>query len=287
MKIKYSITEQDLQEVEALKKISYLDMIKPRSKRQIAIQSIITIVFEEFVRNLRVWIQNIFSPFINAVLYFTIFGAILGEAIGETSGVPYVNFLVPGFLMMPVMNAAYGNGVFTTFFRKYFRTLQFIQAAPINVHSFIIGVTFAVIVRSLIIALIIWLASTAFTGTFYIFSPLMSLVVLILVASIFGLCGMINAILAKNFEHINFIPTFIFTPLTYLSGTFFEVSELPTFFAKLSLLNPITYVVSSFRYTFLGNTAYNLVAAIIFFVALIIILYIIVVKLCKKHLNIH
>lgn len=286
MKLTIKISDSDLQELEKLKQGSYLDMINYRSKRQIAAQSIKTLVYEEIRRNLRVWIQNIFSPFCTAVLYFLIFGYILGSKIGTLNGIPYVNFLVPGFLVMPVMGAAFGNGVFTTFMRKYFKTIQYIQTSPINVHSFIIGITIAGVLRGLLVAFLIWLASVLFTGTFVVHSPVMAIVVLILVCTMFSLAGMINALYANTFEQINFIPTFILTPLSYLSGIFFDVNTLPTFFAKLSLLNPIAYVVSSFRYTFLGAPEANLLVCISFFILIIIALYFYVNRLLRKKLNI-
>ncbi|RIY34591.1 ABC transporter permease [Psittacicella gerlachiana] len=286
MKLTISISDSDLKELEKLKQGNYLDMINYHSKKQIAVQSIKTIVFEEIRRNLRVWIQNIFSPFVTAFLYFLIFGYILGSKIGDLNGVPYVNFLVPGFLVIPVMGAAFGNGVFTTFMRKYFKTIQYIQSSPVNVHSFIIGITISGVLRGLIIALLIWLASVIFTGSFVVANPIMAIVVLILVCTIFSLAGMINAVYANTFEQINFIPTFILTPLTYLSGIFFDVNTLPTFFAKLSLFNPIAYVVSSFRYTFLGTPYTNLLGSVLFFIGIIIALYIYVTMILRKHLNI-
>ncbi|RIY33982.1 hypothetical protein CKF54_01835 [Psittacicella hinzii] len=285
MKLTVRVTEADLKELEELKKGNYLDMINYHSSKQIAVQSVKTIIYEEIRRNLRVWIQNIFSPFVTAFLYFLIFGYILGSKIGELNGVPYVNFLVPGFLVMPVMGAAFGNGVFTTFMRKYFKTMQYIQSAPVNVHSFIIGITVSGVLRGIVIAFLIWVASVIFTGSFYIYDPIMAVVILVLVCTIFSLAGMINAVYANTFEQINFIPTFILTPLTYLSGIFFDVKTLPSFFANLSLFNPIAYVVSSFRYTFLGTPEANLLGSVVFFMAIIIALYIYVVILLRKKLN--
>ncbi|MFC6277385.1 ABC transporter permease [Psittacicella hinzii] len=286
MKLTVKIKDRDMQELAKLQQKNYLDLVNRATPRQIAIQSIITIVYEEICRNLRVWIQNIFSPFITAFLYFLIFGYILGSKIGTINGVSYVFFLAPGFLIMSATNAAFGNGAFPTFMRKYFKTIQYIQSAPLNVHSFIIGITFSGILRGVVIALLIWLASIIFTGTLALYSPALALLTLVLVCAIYTLAGMINAIYANTFEQINFIPTFVLTPLTYLSGIFFEVSSLPKFFATLSLFNPVAYVVSAFRYAFLGTTAVNIVGSLLFFVGLIIALYFYVFYLLRTKLNI-
>lgn len=286
MKLNIKITEKDLLDLEEYKKnYVYTDHITNHSKQRIFTLGVYTIVVSEIRRNLRVWIQNLFAPFINAILYLTVFGLILGSRIGNIDGVPYIQFLIPGFLVMPVITAGLGNGSFTTFQRVFFKHIEELQMSPLQSHSVIIGVVIASVFRSVFIAFLIWIAGVMFSGSVYIYNPALVLLLLVLVSATFSLVGMINGLYARNFEELSFVPTFVMTPLLYVSGIFFSTADLPWFFAKLSLLNPLNHVVNSFRYSFLGTSDVNIGVSIAVLTLCFGVLYYYTNKIIKAKLN--
>lgn len=195
-------------------------------------------------------------------------------------------FLVPGFLVSPMSMAAFGNGAFVMFNKIYFNSIQTIQMSPLKANGFLISLSMASVTRASIVSVVIWLASLIFTLSISIAHPFLLLFLILIVTTLFSLLGNLNGLFARSFEEINFVPTFILQPLLYISGIFFEVSKLPWFFAKLSLLNPLTYIVSTIRYAFNGGEPeYNVTIAIIILLSVTTVLYITVLRQIRKRIN--
>lgn len=213
--------------------------------------SLKTIVRVEIIRFLRVWIQSLMPPVITIVLYFLVFGHFIGPRIQMSDNVTYMQFIVPGLVMMAVIMNAYNNASFGFFMLRFQRSIEEILVTPTDYNVLLLGFSIASIVRGLLTGLIVTLVSFLFTHSF----PKHSLILLIsavLAAWFFALAGFANAIFAKRFDDISTIPTFILTPLIYLGGVFYSISQLPHAWQIVSYFNPIMYIVSIFRYGFLG-----------------------------------
>lgn len=288
MKLTIKVTPEEVAAAqEEFSSANYLQSIKPRPTEQVFLYATYTIVYSEVRRNLRVWVQNIFSPFLSALLYFMVFGTILGARIGDINGVSYIQFLVPGFLVMPVINAGFGNGSFSTFHRVYFKTIQDYQMAPLSAHAFIIGSTISGILRALSISVLIYLASILFGGKVVLDNFPLAITVIILAAAIFTLVGVINGIYARSFEEINFVPVFVLQPLLYLSGIFFQITDTHWLFQLFSSINPLAYIVSLFRYTYLGPdfSEYHVLASLAFLVVVFAVVYFIAYRSIRSRIN--
>lgn len=285
MKLLVKITEQDLEEMRKLRSQTYLPYTY--NKTNVAIFGIWGVFVSEVKRNCRIWVQNLFSPFVNAILYFLVFGTILGKSLPEIDGLPYIKFLVPGFLVSPLTSAAYSSGAFNSFMKIFFNHIQDLQMSPLRAHGWLIGNILSSIARAFLITFWIWLSSFIFTGSLYIAHPFTMVLLVIVVSSIFSLLGNINGVYSRSFEEISLIPVFVITPLLYISGIFFNINELPLFFAKLSLLNPLTYIVSTMRYVFNGGVpTYDITLSFVILIAVLIVLYVLNIKILRKKLNI-
>lgn len=288
MKLQTPITEKDLADLEEYKK-SYVytnEIVEPTTTKEFFI-GVYTLVVEEVKRNVRVWVQNIFAPFINAIMYFLVFGFVLGSKIGEIHGVSYIDFLIPGFLVIPTITAAFGNGAFSSFTRIFFKVIEAIQMSPLSAHTFLVGTMIAAILRSLTISVLIWIAGVLFSGNVFLYNLPLIIFLIVIVGAIFALIGVINGIYAKSFEEISFFPTFVLTPLLYVSGTFFDTQSLPWFFAKLSLLNPLNHIVNAYRYAFIGFESSGIYFSVVALLVLLVVLYFVTIKLVKEKLNLN
>ena len=232
----------------------------------------ITLVREEVKRFTRIWVQTLLPPVITMSLYFIIFGKLIGERIGEMSGTPYIAFVVPGLVMMAVINNSYANVVSSFFSAKLNRSIEELQVSPTPSSVIIAGYVAGGALRGLIIGLLVTALSFFFTDI-YLHSIAITISVIVLAAILFALAGFINATFANSFDDINIIPTFILTPLTYLGGVFYSIDMLPTFGQVLSQFNPILYLVNSFRYGMLGISDINIAAALSGLIFTVIILY--------------
>lgn len=210
-----------------------------------------TILFKEVLRFSRIWVQTILPPMVTMTLYFIIFGGLIGARIGEMDGVRYMDFIVPGLIMLAVITNSYANVVSSFFSSKFQRHIEEIIVSPVPNSIIILGFVGGGVVRGLAVGI-------AVTGISLFFSPLqihdfgVTLSVIILTSIVFSLAGLINGIFAQTFDDISIIPNFVLTPLTYLGGVFFSISLLPGLWQHLSLLNPILYMVNAFRYGLLG-----------------------------------
>ncbi len=216
-----------------------------------------TLSRKEYDRVVRIWGQTILPPAINMGLYFLIFGNLIGSRIGTMGGFDYPQYIAPGLIMMAVITNAYGNVVSSFFSAKINRHLEEQLVAPMSDYSIVLGHMVGGIVRGLLVGLTVTVVALFFT-TLPLAHPFITVSVFLLCAAIFSLGGLINGILAKNFDDVSIIPSFVLTPLTYLGGVFYSISMLPDWAQRVSLANPILYMVNAFRYGFLGQSDVNL-----------------------------
>ena len=210
-----------------------------------------TLVRKEVVRVARIWIQTIVPPAITMTLYFIIFGNLIGRRIGEMDGFDYMQYIAPGLIMMSVITNSYGNVVSSFFGAKYGKHIEEMLVSPMSNAVIIIGHVSGGVIRGLMVGALVTLIALGFTSL-SVEHPLVTLSMVLLASSVFALLGFVNAVFAKKFDDISIIPTFVLTPLTYLGGVFYSITLLPEFWQKVSLGNPILYMVNAFRYGILG-----------------------------------
>ncbi len=224
----------------------------------------------EIHRFMRIWIQTLVPPVITMTLYFIIFGNLIGSRIGEMHGFSYMQFIVPGLIMMAVITNSYANVASSFFSSKFVRNIEEMLVAPVPTHVIIAGYVGGGVARGVFVGMLVTAISLFFVP-FHVHSWLFVALTLLLTAVLFSLAGLLNTIFAKTFDDISLIPTFVLTPLTYLGGVFYSLTLLPPFWQALSRLNPIVYMISGFRYGFLGVSDVRLlmtVGVLIIFIAL-------------------
>ena len=225
------------------------------------LRGIFAIYHFEMSRMFRTVSQSIASPVLSTALYFIVFGSAIGSKIGNIDGVNYTSFLVPGLIMLTILNQSVSNASFGIYFPKFSGTIYEILSAPISPIEITCGYVLAAASKSVLIGLIILITSTFFIEI-TILHPFWMLLFLILMSITFSLFGFIIGIWANDFQKIQLIPSFILTPLTFLGGSFYSIGMLPDFWQKLSYVNPIVYLISSFRWSFYGNSDVNVVVSI-------------------------
>jgi ABC-2 type transport system permease protein len=219
-----------------------------------------TIVRKEITRILRIWGQTIVPPAITMALYFIIFGELIGRRIGDMGGFSYMQYLVPGLVIMSVITNSYGNMVSSFFGAKFGRHIEELLISPLPNWIILAGYVIGAVSRGLMVGTVVMTVSLLFTRI-EIQAPLIMFSILLLTAVVFALAGMVNAIFAQKFDDIAIIPTFVLTPLTYLGGVFYTVSLLPDFWREISMFNPILYMVNGFRYGMIGVADVSLAQA--------------------------
>ena len=227
----------------------------------------------EMSRMFRTVSQSIAAPVISTALYFIVFGSAIGSRIENIDGVSYMSFLIPGLIMLTILNQSVSNASFGIYFPKFSGTIYEILSAPISPIEITCGYVLAAASKSVLIGLII-LITSAFFIEITILHPFWMLLFLLLMSLTFSLFGFIIGIWANDFQKIQLIPSFILTPLTFLGGSFYSIGMLPDFWQKISYINPIVYLISSFRWSFYGNSDVNVVVSIIatlFFLVLCIV----------------
>ena len=240
-----------------------------------------TIVIKEFLRFIRIWKQTVLPPMITTGLYFIIFGNLIGERIGTMDGYQYIDFIVPGLILMAVITQSYANTVSSFFMAKFQRNIEEMMVSPTPNYIIVLGYAGGGIARGLIVGIAVTTVSMLFTRlNIHNIAVLLSIV--LLTATLFSLAGIINAIYARTFDDISIIPTFILTPLTYLGGIFYSINLLPEFWQNVSLANPILYMINAFRYGFLGISDINLIASYFIIFAFAAVLYLINLRLLNK-----
>ncbi|MFS1522717.1 ABC transporter permease [Microbulbifer sp. 2304DJ12-6] len=231
-----------------------------------------TIFRRELRRFTRIWPQTLVPPVITMSLYFVIFGSLIGRRIGDMGGYPYMEFVVPGLIMMSVITNSYANVASSFYSAKFQRSVEELLVSPTPNWTVMAGYVFGGVARGLMVGLIVTLVAVFFTSLSVKYLVVTTAIVL-LAAVLFSLAGFINAIYANSFDAISIIPTFVLTPLTYLGGVFYSIDLLSPFWQGLSKLNPILYMVNSFRYGILGVSDINVVWAfvgVLIFIALLV-----------------
>lgn len=216
--------------------------------RRIAFQ---TIVRKEITRFARIWPQTILPAAVTTSLYFLIFGRLMGERIGAMGGYRYIDFIVPGVILMTVINNAYANVVSSFYSTKFQRFIEEMLVAPVPDWVILAGYVTGGVARGLAVGTVVTAIALLFTET-QIHDYGVTFAVFLLTAVLFSLAGFVNAVFANSFDDISIIPNFVLTPLVYLGGVFYTVDMLPDFWRTLSLGNPMLYLVNAFRYGFLG-----------------------------------
>lgn len=210
-----------------------------------------TILHKEIKRFMRIWVQTLVPPVITMSLYFVIFGKLIGSRIGEMGGFSYMQFIVPGLIMMSALTNSFANVASSFYSTKFAKNVEELLIAPVSPHIIVLGYMAGGMCRGLLVGVLVTLVSL-----FFVKLPIHSwgilLLILLMTTATFALGGLINALFARSFDDISIIPTFVLTPLTYLGGVFYSISLLPAFWQMLSKFNPIIYMINGFRYGFLG-----------------------------------
>lgn len=230
-----------------------------------------TILVKEIRRFSRIWVQTILPPMITTALYFVIFGNLIGSQIAPIDGYRYMDYIVPGLILMSVITNSYANVVSSFYGSKFGRHVEELLISPIPYSLILIGYVAGGVARGLAVGFMVTLVAACFADL-QLHNLWVTLSVVLLTSILFALAGFINAVYANSFDDISIIPTFVLTPLTYLGGIFYSVTMLPEFWQNLSLANPILYMINTFRYGLLGvsdiglPTAYGVI--ILFIIAL-------------------
>jgi len=231
-----------------------------------------TIVVKEFLRFIRIWVQTVLPPVMTTALYFIIFGNLIGAQIGDMEGFRYMDYIVPGLIMMAVITNSYGNVVSSFYGSKFQHNVEEMLVSPMPNYIILCGYVTGGVARGIIVGIAVTIVSMFFSELQF-YNVWVILSVFLLTAILFSLAGFINAVYANSFDDISIVPTFVLTPLTYLGGIFYSISLLPEFWQTASLANPILYMVNAFRYGFLGITDIDLSISYVIILVFIVVLY--------------
>ena len=242
--------------------------MSPRNPNLIALY---TVARREVTRILRIWAQTLVPPAITMTLYFLIFGSLIGKRIGDMGGYDYMDFIVPGLVMMSIIQNSYGNISSSFFGAKFGRHVEELLVSPMPNWVILGGYVAGGVLRGLMVGVIVLGIAMLFT-TVRIPHPLVMLSTVLLGATIFSLAGFINAVFARKFDDVAIVPTFILTPLTYLGGVFYSITLLPQWAQALTKANPIFYMVNAFRYGLLGSSDMPLSVAYALMIGFVLLL---------------
>ncbi|HJF16787.1 MULTISPECIES: ABC transporter permease [Globicatella] len=231
-----------------------------------------SLVMKETNRYLRIWVQTLVPPVITTSLYFIIFGKMIGGRIGEMGGFSYMEFIVPGLIMMSSITSSYANVSSSFFSQKLQKNIEELLVAPVPTHVIIWGFVLGGVGRSLIVASLVTMVSLFFVPL-HVHSWLVVVMTILMTAILFSLAGLINGVFARSFDDVSIVPTFVLQPLTYLGGVFYAISMLPPFWQAVSKINPIVYMISGFRYGFLGIGDVPIAMSITILIIFIVVLY--------------
>jgi ABC-2 type transport system permease protein len=222
------------------------------SRRKEILNSLITLSTKEVRRFLRIWVQTLVPPAVTMSLYFIIFGSLIGPRIGTMDGLDYIQFMIPGLIMMSVITNSYANVTSSFYSVKFQRSIEELLVSPMPNWAILLGFIIGGVARGTLIGFIVFCVSLFFYPSFEVVNPSLTLLVLFLTSILFSLMGFVNAIFADSFDAISVIPTFILTPLIYLGGVFYSINILPEMWRNISMANPMLYVVNTFREGMLG-----------------------------------
>nr|WP_247687389.1 ABC transporter permease [Pseudoalteromonas luteoviolacea] len=247
-------------------------------KYRVALKSI---WIKECIRFLRIWVQTLVPPAITMTLYFIIFGSLIGSRIGEMGGFGYMEFIVPGLIMMSVITNSYSNVASSFYSTKFQKSIEELLVAPVPNYVIVLGYMGGGMARGILVGLIVSIVSLFFVDI-QIHNIAVIIATVVLTSAVFSLGGLINAVYANSFDDISIIPTFVLTPLTYLGGVFYSIQLLPEFWQGVSQINPIIYMVNAFRFGFLGVSDVNIYVAFGVLIGFISVLFTIALTLIKR-----
>ncbi|MBY5993665.1 ABC transporter permease [Ferrimonas balearica] len=240
-----------------------------------------SLVRKEINRFTRIWVQTLVPPAITMTLYFLIFGNLIGSRIGQMGGFSYMEFIMPGLIMMSVITNSYANVASSFFSAKFQRNIEELLVAPVPNVLIILGYVAGGVSRGLCVGAIVTVVALGFVDLQIHNLPVL-IITLLMTSVVFALGGLINAVFAKTFDDISIIPTFVLTPLTYLGGVFYSISLLPDFWQGVSQLNPVVYTINAFRYGFLGVSDVSLGMSLGVLAAFIAVLFAVAYRLVDK-----
>ena len=220
-----------------------------------------TLIRRELVRMFRIASQVFLPPVITTLLYFLIFGTVIGEHLGTIHGVTYAKFIAPGLIMMSVITNAYANVSTSLFSVRFQRSIEEMLVSPMHYSLLLLGYILSGVLRGIIVAALVYIVACFFIDVDFIRIP-MTLLVVVLVAALFAMAGFTNGMLARTFDDVALVPTFVLAPLTYLGGVFYSTSMLPNFWQHVSYFNPIFYMVSALREAMIGEQETNMLLAV-------------------------
>ena len=244
-----------------------------------------TLFIKEILRFARIWLQTVVPAVVTTTLYFVIFGELIGAQLSNIDGQSYIDFIVPGIILMSVINNSYANVVSSFYGAKFQHHIEEILVSPVPNYLIILGFVSGGLVRGLVVGAVVTLVASFFTelGNYNL---LITFSVVILTAILFSLAGFVNAVFANSFDDITIIPTFVLTPLTYLGGIFYSVHMLPGFWQQVSWFNPIMYMINAMRYGMLGVSDINIVTAFLVIGLFLVMLFMFSLYLLKKGIGI-
>ncbi|MBD0787458.1 ABC transporter permease [Vibrio sp. Y2-5] len=239
---------------------------------QIYWTAFVSLLSKEVTRFTRIWVQTLVPPVITMCLYFIIFGNLIGSRIGQMNGFSYMEYIIPGLIMMSVITNSYSNVASSFFSAKMQKNIEELLVAPVPNYVIIAGYVMGGVTRGLLVGSLVTFVSLFFVHLNVEHWGVIFLTVF-MTSVVFALGGLINAVFAKTFDDISIVPTFILTPLTYLGGVFYSISLLPEFWQGVSKVNPIVYMVNAFRYGFLGVSDVDIVTSFSVLSVFVVVLY--------------
>ncbi|WP_458071115.1 ABC transporter permease [Rhodanobacter sp. BL-MT-08] len=241
-----------------------------------------TLVRREIVRIMRIWTQTLIPPAITMTLYFVVFGKLIGGRIGTIEGgFSYIQYIVPGLVMMSIITNSYGNISSSFFGAKFSRSVEEMLVSPMPNWVILLGYVTGAVTRGLVVGVLVLLIALFFTSL-HVVHPIITFLSVLLGATIFSLAGFVNAVFAKKFDDIALVPTFVITPLTYLGGVFYSINMLGEPWQTISRINPILYMVNAFRFGVLGITDVNIWIAFVVMLGFVVALSIVALQLLQR-----
>lgn len=244
-----------------------------------------TILLKEIRRFMRIWVQTILPAAITMTLYFVIFGNLIGSRLDDIHGLKYIDYIVPGIILMAIINNSYANVVSSFFSAKFQRHVEELLVSPMPNYLIVLGFISGGVARGIMVGLAVMIVSMFFVDLRFV-NITVTLTVALLTAVLFSLGGFINAVYARSFDDISIIPTFVLTPLTYLGGVFYSVDMLPGIWQTVSLANPILYMVNAVRYGMLGVSDINIVTALTMIILFVVTLFLFALYLLNKGIGV-
>jgi len=244
-----------------------------------------TIVTKEVMRFVRIWVQTVLPAAITMGLYFVIFGHLIGSQLAPIQGYSYIDYIVPGIILMAIINNSYANVVSSFFGAKFQRHIEEMLISPMPNYLILLGFVGGGLMRGLVVGMAVTAVAAVFAHL-YVHNLAVVIIVVMLTSVLFSLGGLINAVYAKTFDDISIIPTFVLTPLTYLGGIFYSVDMLPPFWQHVSLVNPILYMINAMRYGMLGVSDIDYRLALLIVVGFLVALYLFALYLLRNGVGI-